>query len=84
MTQIVNPIVLFPLIQLFIFLLFLILIKIAKFKHLQNIDKQNAYIVVFFQTGFNILSIIKYFALLQYRPERVSSFFLITSLSQVF
>lgn len=74
MNQIAIPIVLFPLIQLFIFLLFFILIKIAKFKHLQNIDKQNAYIFVFFQTGFNLLSIIKYFALLQYRPGRVSSF----------
>lgn len=75
MNQLVQPIVLFPLIQLFLFLILFILIKGLRLKHLKNIDKQNVSIIAYFQTGFNILSTIKYFALLQYRPERVTSFF---------
>lgn len=76
MNQIVKPIVLFSLIQILVLLLLLACIKCYRPKKIKNIDKRNAYIITYYQTGFNILSTIKYYALLQYRPERASSFFL--------
>jgi hypothetical protein len=74
MNQVLKPIVLYSLIQLFILLLLFILIKCIRNKNLKSTDKTNAYIVAYYQTGFNLLTIIKYFALLQYRPEKITPF----------